>query len=226
MILNFVHSVRLKGKPIDNAAVNLVSYWGDTDPAITGIAFYIQAQAAIGQVGTRISAESDALVVNPYQGLKLEGLTQYVPPAGNDFPAFRWNWWSSGFTANSLAVRNTISEYKIAIYDRDKLEINPEVRPEAGSIREAGQTMMPSGAHWVPTGYDVNDAGITQQSVVFTGDVDRFPNATAGLLPDGDYRVRVRIRDLYDNVVGPITLDLTLNRDDAPTGLDCSPCLP
>lgn len=210
--------VEIPGKPVNTTAVDLTNTWGDSDNFVGDISFQVEV-IAVG-AGNRTSLPSTPLQVTAYTGLRLAGLEQFNPNIPNiaNLPAFRWYWWNAGVTnADRNAARNTAVEYKIAVYADDDLARNPLALPRAGSIREPGQTMSPTGAHWAPTGYDINSVSNTYNTI-FTGRLDDFPSATQGLLPDGNYTVRVRIRDLYGNIVGPATLNVRITRPPSTRG--------
>ena len=198
--------------------------WGAT-PAGDSVGFArvgLQLTAQDSAIPTARSSSAALLDVVPYQGLRLGDISTYNAGAG--LVGFECHYYARGITATSQARNNEVAYYKWAIYRRNAPE---NERPVAGTIREAGQTLTATGAHWVPTGWSV---GYSQQAwqtargqvpLVRSGfrnpDPTRlriaFPSAeTTGLLPNGNYTVRLRVIDIYGNQVGPQALNFSVNR--------------
>ena len=197
--------------------------WGAT-PAGDSVGFArIGLQLTAQDSASPVRSTSAALLdIVPYQGLRLGDISTYNAGAG--LVGFECHYYARGITATTQARNNEVAFYKWAIYRRDAAE---NERPVAGTIREAGQTLVATGAHWVPTGWSMgyslqayqNPRG--QVSLVKTGfrNPNRtrlrvaFPSAeTTGLLPNGDYTVRLRVIDIYGNQVGPQSFNFSVNR--------------
>ena len=197
--------------------------WGAT-PAGDSVGF-----ARIGLRLSALDAGSPAQSSNtalmefiPYQGLRLGDISTYNAGAG--LVGFECHYYARGITATTQARNNDVAFYKWAIYRRNAAE---NERPVAGTIREAGQTLTASGAHWVPTGWSMGyrqhawQTARGQVPLVRSGlrnpNTTRlriaFPSAeTTGLLPNGDYTIRLRVIDIYGNQVGPQSFNFSVNR--------------
>ena len=162
------------------------------------------------------------LDIIPYEGLRLSNIFTYN--AGANILGFQCNYYARGLTTNLEARNNEVAFYKWAIYRRDAPE---EARPVAGTIREAGQTVYATGAHWVPTGWQVGYRMYGWQNPNGPGQVNRIANRnpggtilriafpgsqTQGLIPNGNYTIRLRVIDIYGNQVGPVSYDFSVNR--------------
>ena len=220
-------SVTLPGKPRNSTSTDLSNFWGDAHPDAGEFSFSLVTVVEPQGQTSRRSQESAAVIVRPYHGIKLNTLERFTPVGrATNIPAFRIGWSSAGFDNNTtVPLNNAVADYKLAAYLKSDLAIDPDSLPVAGTIREYGQTMSPSGAHYIPTDYDINDSNILTQEVIFDENLNDttiqgiIPGGdTQGLLRDGDYEVRARVRDLYGNIIGSIRLDTTMNRRDAPSG--------
>ena len=205
------------------SSTNTPNGWGAT-PSGDGVGFYrvnmnLSATDAASPAQTSLAVPLDIV---PYQGLRLGDISTYNAGAG--LVGFECHYYARGITATTQARNNDVAFYKWAIYRRGAPE---NERPVAGTIREAGQTLTASGAHWVPTGWSMGyrqhawQTSRGQVAVVKTGlrnpDTTRlriaFPSAeTTGLLPNGDYTVRLRVIDIYGNQVGPQSFNFSVNR--------------
>ena len=197
--------------------------WGAT-PAGDSVGFArIGLQlSALDNASPAASSNTALMEFIPYQGLRLGDISTYNAGAG--LVGFECHYYARGITATTQARNNEVAFYKWAIYRRNAAE---NERPVAGTIREAGQTLTATGAHWVPTGWSMGyrqhawQTARGQVALVKTGlrnpDTTRlriaFPSAeTTGLLPNGNYTVRLRVIDIYGNQVGPVSHDFVVNR--------------
>lgn len=171
------------------------------------------------------TSSSALMELVPYQGLRLGAISTYT--AGANILGFECHYYAKGITANTQARNNEVAFYKWAVYRRGAPETE---RPLAGTIREAGQTLAVTGAHWVPTGWKMGYRLYAWQNPVsqrtLTVAAVRNPNttrlrvafpssSTTGLLPNGNYTLRLRVMDIYGNQVGPVSFDFTVNRPGA-----------
>ena len=165
---------------------------------------------------------ADLMDIIPYQGLRLGAISSYN--AGANVVGFECHYYASGVAASTQARNNDVAFYKWAVYRRNAPE---EERPVAGTIREAGQTLAATGAHWVPTGWltgyrlfgwqNPNSPRAVNRIANRNPDDTRlriaFPSAqTIGQLPNGNYTIRLRIIDIYGNQVGPVSHDFAVSR--------------
>ena len=197
--------------------------WGAT-PAGDSVGFArIGLQlSALDNASPAVSSNTALMEFVPYQGLRLGDISTYNAGAG--LVGFECHYYAKGITATTQARNNDVAYYKWAIYRRNAPE---NERPVAGTIREAGQTLTASGAHWVPTGWSMGyrqhawQTSRGQVALVRTGlrnpDTTRlriaFPSAeTTGLLPNGNYTIRLRVIDIYGNQVGPVSYNFNVSR--------------
>ena len=205
------------------SSTNTPNGWGAT-PSGDGVGFYrvntnLSATDAASPAQTSLAVPLDIV---PYQGLRLGDISTYNAGAG--LVGFECHYYARGITATTQARNNDVAFYKWAIYRRNAPE---NERPVAGTIREAGQTLVATGAHWVPTGWSMGyrqhawQTARGQVAVVKTGLRNpngtrlrvAFPSAeTTGLLPNGDYTIRLRVIDIYGNQVGPQSFNFSVNR--------------
>ena len=165
---------------------------------------------------------ADLLDVIPYQGLRLGEITTYN--AGANVVGFECHYYARGITTNTQARNNDVAYYKWAIYRRNAPETE---RPVAGTIRETGQTLVATGAHWVPTGWLTGYRLFGWQNPNGADGVNRIANRnpnntrlriafpggnTIGLLSNGNYTIRLRVIDIYGNQVGPVSHDFQVSR--------------
>ena len=169
-----------------------------------------------------VTSLPDLLDVIPYQGLRLGDISAYN--AGTGIVGFECHYYARGIATDTQARNNDVAFYKWAIYRRNAPE---EERPVAGTIRESGQTLTATGAHWVPTGWLTGYRLFGWQNPNGADAVNRianrnpngtrlriaFPSAeTTGLLPNGNYTLRLRVIDIYGNQVGPVSHDFSVSR--------------
>ena len=150
-----------------------------------------------------VTSLPDLLDVIPYQGLRLGDISAYN--AGTGIVGFECHYYARGIATDTQARNNDVAFYKWAIYRRNAPE---EERPVAGTIRESGQTLTATGAHWVPTGWLTGYRLFGWQNPERGGrgqsdcqpEPERHPPADS--LPiSGDHRVASQ-RQLYAPVAG------------------------
>ena len=197
--------------------------WGATpDGDSVGFARIGLQLSALDNASPAVSSNTALMEFVPYQGLRLGDISTYNAGAG--LVGFECHYYARGITATTQARNNDVAYYKWAIYRRNAPE---NERPVAGTIREAGQTLTASGAHWVPTGWSMGyrqhawQTARGQVALVKTGlrnpNTTRlriaFPSAeTTGLLPNGNYTIRLRVIDIYGNQVGPVSYNFNVSR--------------
>ena len=85
----------------------------------------------------------------PYEGMKLSAITSFN--AGTRNLGLEINYYSNA-PGTFRARTNEVSMWKCAVYRRGAPE---DERPIAGTIREPGQTVYETGAHFIPTGWQI-----------------------------------------------------------------------
>ena len=230
------HRIALAGLPYQATASNFAAAWGCSHPDCGTQSFNIQVR----DTGNRVSPLSPTLTLTTYQGMRLHAISPPGVRVTDGQLVIEWANFAN-LAANLVPWRNLIRRFKVAIYDRDELTAaesrgQPDPLPVAGTIREPGQTMSPSGAHWVTSPNELAGNTFRQQNQAVSFDFrrdriffaatetdpsDRSSAAvyfgTEGLLPDGDYRARIRAEDLYGNRLGPISYDFTTDWRDCQT---------
>ena len=201
--------------------------WGAT-PDGDGVGFArIGLQlSALDNASPAVSSNTALMEFVPYQGLRLGDISTYNAGAG--LVGFECHYYAKGITATTQGEEQRCGISTSGLSIRRNAPENESVRWR-GRYREAGQTLTATwgalGADWVVDGVSsarlankpggrslLSETGLRNPDTTRSADSVSVSAETTGLLPNGDYTIRLRVIDIYGNQVGPVSYNFNVSR--------------